>query len=199
MSVSHRYRNFSVAADPSLEGIETSQEALESEKLDSFEAGYQDGWDDAVKAQGQSDAKLTEDFVQNLQDISFTYHEAYAKLSEGMKPLLSSLVTKLLPRIAEHSIGPQITHQLAELMDRESINTIEIAVAPEKKGTIESLINEELSVPFSITAEPALSSGQVYLRVNQQEREINLDAVLEGAVSAIDAFFHTEKKEVTDG
>ncbi len=199
MSLSNRYRNFSVPDDLSPDAIETSQEELEGAKLDSFEAGYQDGWDDAIKAQGQTDAKLTEDFVQTIQDMSFTYQEAYVKLSEGMRPILISLVTKLLPKIAEQSIGPQINQQLAELMDQEGRNIIEIAVAPEKQALIEKLVSENTSAPFTVTSEQALSSGQIYLRVNDREREINLDAVLEGATSAIEAFFHSDKKEIPNG
>lgn len=198
MSVSHLYENFSRRTASPKQGAGQTEEELEDAKLNSFEAGYQAGWDDAVKAQGDTDAKLTEEFMQNMQDLSFTYHEAYSKLSIGMKPLIAAILTRLLPQIAEQSLAPQILEQMNSLITEQSGSILEIAVAPEKHAVLEVLLQDQTSIPFTLTAEPALSSGQVYLRAGQVEREINLDAVLEGVSGAIEAFFHTAEQQETE-
>lgn len=199
MSVSHLYENFSGCAAPPAKAAEQAEDALEDVKLNAFENGYQAGWDDAVKAQDSADSKLTEEFLQNIQDLSFTYHEALSKLSVGMKPLMSAIVTKLLPQVAAQSLGPQIMAQIDILMKDQSDALLEIAVSPEKKPVIEALLKEQEATPFSVVIEPALSSGQVYLRAGQSEREINLDVVLEGISTAIEAFFHTAEQENKNG
>lgn len=199
MSVTHLYENFSGQAEASNKLAERTEDELEDVKLNAFETGYQAGWDDAVKAQGNTDSKLTEEFLQNVQDLSFTYHEALSKLSVGMKPMMFAIVTKLLPKIAAQSLGPQIMEQLDVLMKDQSDALVEIAVSPEKQTIVEALLNEQDAIPFTVVVEPALSGGQVYLRAGQSEREINLDAVLEGISTAIEAFFHTAEQEKTHG
>jgi len=199
MSVSHLYQNFHGRLSTPKDAATSTDEALDDARLDSFEAGYQAGWDDAVKAQGDTDAKLTEEFVQSIQDMSFTYHEAYRKLSVGMKPVMAAIVTTLLPKVAEQAVGLQIMDQLTELMANESNTLLEIAVAPEKRQLVEQLLSNQVAVPFTVTEETALSSGQIYLRAADAEREINLDAVFEGISTAIDAFFHTAEQETNHG
>lgn len=198
MSVSHLYENFSGLSAPAGKNTEQTEDELEDVKLSSFETGYQAGWEDAVKAQGTTEARLTEEFVQNMQDLSFTYHEAYTKLSIGMKPLISAILTKLLPQIAEQSLAPQIMDQVNTLIKDQSGSILEIAVAPENHAAVEKLLQDQAADPFVLTAEPALSGGQVYLRVGKTEREINLDAVLEGVSTAIEAFFHTAEQQESE-
>ena len=195
MVPAHLYQNFSVVSAQDAEAPDIGDEQRETDKLNAFEAGYQAGWDDAVAAQGESDAKLTEDFVQTVQDMSFTYHEARAKLTIGMKPLLSALLSRLLPEIANRALVLQIAAQIGALLETESAGLIEIAVSPDKAAIVEELLAGLTSAPFSIAAEPALSSGQAYLRAGQTEREINLDQVSAGIAEAIDAFFQTIEEE----
>lgn len=199
MSVSHLYESFSVRAASPKQQAEFAEDALEEAKLAAFEAGYQAGWDDAVKAQGSADNKLSEEFLQNMQDLSFTYQEAFSKVSAGMKPMMSEIVTKLLPEMAARSLGAQITEQLHQLLQDQGDALVEIAVAPAKCAIVEGLLNDQAAIPFVVVAEPALSDGQVYLRAGQSEREINLDAVLEGISNGLEAFFHTLEQENKHG
>lgn len=200
MSVSHLYPNFSnPPQNEKVANSAASQDAVEDIKLAAFEEGYQAGWDDAVKAQGSANSKLTEDFVQNLHDLSFTYQEAFSKVTLGMQPVLTAVVEKILPKIAEQSLGPQIMEQMASLMEAERSGLLEIAVAPDKRETIEALLADQDNVPFTVTEESALSPGQIYIRASGAEREINLDKVIEGVSSAIEAFFHTAKEETDHG
>lgn len=199
MSVSHLYENFSHRNTAPKNLAEQTDDALEEVKLTAFETGYQAGWDDSAKAQGETEDKLTEEFLQNMQDLSFTYHEALSKLSVGMKPMISAIVTKLLPQVAAQSLGPQIMEQLDALMKDQGNTLVEIAVSPEKQTIVEALLENQNAIPFTVVVEPALSGGQVYLRAGQSEREINLDAVLQGISTAIEAFFHTAEQENTHG
>ncbi|KIN65939.1 ABC transporter, ATP-binding [Sulfitobacter noctilucae] len=199
MSVSHRYQSFDVDASAIGTGSNQTDDQLEDIRLTGFEAGYQAGWEDAVKAQVDADAKLTADFVNTLQDMSFTYHEAYAKLNEGMKPLFAQLVAKLLPEVAAQSLGVHVLSQISALTAAESGSTIEIVVSPAKEAAVRKLLDDQAAVPFVLATEASMTAGQVYLRAGSTEREINLDAVLKGISDAISAFVHTAQEEPKDG
>jgi hypothetical protein len=139
--------------------------------------------------------RLTEEFIDRLQDISFTYHEAQNKLAQGLKSLLMQFVTSLMPQAAHHGLGLQLIEQITTLINSQSENRIELAVAPDRHHHLDMLLRDRLSVPFSITPDPELSSEQAYLRVNDTEREINLDGVIESVKTAVEAAYHSINKE----
>ena len=189
MSLSHRYDNFASLAESDDQSKGLNDGSVEDAKLQSFEEGYQAGWDDAVKAHETARDRVAADFAQNLQDMSFTYHEAYSKLSSAMQPLFSQIITKLLPDLRARTLGAHVLTQMNNLMRDQAENAIEIAVSPACLDTLNEILSSATNVPFLIIAEPALGDGQVYLRVNKEEREINLDAVTTGISEALDAFF----------
>jgi len=152
---------------------EINQVALENERLASFETGYSAGWEDAVKAQADDQTRVSSDLAQNLQDMSFTYHEAVAHLNKSIEPLLQDIVAKVLPQMAKETLGMQIVEQLAEL-------------ARAQTGVQE---------PFEITSEPSLGDGQAYIKFGPAEREIDTGQLIEGIQSAMTAFIHQNNKE----
>lgn len=198
-SLSHRYQDFgsNIAKAPSEIGL--PEDKLEDLQLASFDSGYQAGWEDATKAEVSKADRAVIDVAQNLQDMSFSHHEAYLKLNAAMKPLFSQIVDKLLPRVSRQLVGLHIVDQLTVLMDEHAESAIEIAVAPENHDELQAVLSEMLRMPFSLVAEPSLSGGQAYLRVATTEREINLDAVLSGISEAIDAFYDQTKQEMANG
>lgn len=195
MSLSHRYREFGpdTPDDGFDEPIRRSE--VEAAKLEVFEEGYTAGWDDAVKAFENDQGKFSADLSQNLQDMSFTHHEAFVKLSTAMKPLFSQIIAKLLPEVARKSLGMHILTQLTELMEEQANGAIEIAVSPRNIYALQDLLEDQVEVPFALVSEPSLGAGQVYLRVNRTEREINLDAVISGISDALEAFFQQAEQE----
>ena len=93
MPLLDRYNDFGSFSDPILTTDAASSDEQESVRLEAFEKGYQAGWDDSSIAHQTEREKVSSELAQNLQDMSFTYHEAYAKLSLAMKPLLTKCVT----------------------------------------------------------------------------------------------------------
>lgn len=199
-SLSHLYDDFGAMTRKAK--TETTAEQTEDQnaeaKLASFESGYKAGWDDAIKATEDENNRLSGDLVQRFEDLSFTYHEAHAKLSTAMKPLLARFVTKLLPDVMHRALHAQLIDQIGTLIEAQSENAIEVAVAPAQQEVIETLLADHVSIPFIVKAETALTEGQIYLRVNQTEREINLDEVLAGISDAVDAFLHDLEAETKE-
>lgn len=200
-SLSHLYSDFGSVmrnANPDRRQEETEDQVTDA-KLASYEDGYKAGWEDAVKATDDEEKRLNDALVQRFEDLSFTYHEAHSKLSSAMKPLLTRFVTKLLPDVMHKALQAQLIDQIGKMIEAQSEQAIEVAVAPEQHAAIETLLADRLSNPFAVTAEPALTQGQIYLRVNQTEREINLDEVLSGISEAVDAFLHDLEAETKNG
>ncbi|QJF52966.1 ABC transporter ATP-binding protein [Roseobacter ponti] len=195
MSVSHRYKNFGKKQSSGDSTDAPSDEALENEKLKAFEAGYQAGWDDSAKAESDSREKITAEFARNLQDMSFTYHEALAKLATSFEPVMRQIIGKLLPELVAGALTGHILEQLNDLIKEHAGQPIEIVVSPANAGTVETIAGDLLNEPFSIVQEPSLGDGQAYVKIGSQERQIDIDSIVSGVTDAMQAFFYQARKE----
>ena len=193
MSIAHLLEDFGAYA--SGKPLSMTDVSLEEYRLEAFEKGYQAGWDDSAKAQSDTVSHVSADLAQNLQELSFTYQEAYSAVLAALRPLLEQTVQQVLPKLAHQSLGAQVVEQLNDLACGHGRLPVEIVAAPTNLAVLETLSEKELPMPVSVIAEPTLADGQVYLRFADKEREVDLGAVLSAIGSAIDGFFEEQLKE----
>lgn len=199
MSLSHRYRNFGSAKAPGASHSEDSTEATEDQKLEAFEAGYQAGWDDASKAQVDERQQIASSLAQNLQDMSFTYHEALSKLTVSIEPVMGQIIEKVLPEMVKSAVGLHIVEQVNELLKDQVSGTLEISVSPESVASVEQILEQGLPEPFRLVADDNLGDGQAFLRFPDAERQIDLDTVVEDVSKAMAGFFHEAEQRGENG
>ena len=149
-----------------------------------------------MKAQEKSEHRIATDFARNLENMTLTYSEAQTKLCAAMQPLLIEMITQLLPDVAQKALGAQLVTQLHDLVEAQSENAIEMVVCPDNEASLRRLLECAVEVPFVMNVDPSLGTGQILLRVNRQEREINLDDVIIGITEAVDAFLAEFTTEV---
>jgi len=182
-----------VAANPS---SSISQDALEDIKLEAFERGYSAGWEDALKAQSGSQTETVNAFVATLQDISFGYHEARSGLIKAMQPVLSDIISKLLPEFAQAALGAQVVEQLTSMLRKSVDQNIRIEATQTNLETLEQLVGDAIAAPFVCVPNSDLGSNQIILQVGAQEREIDLDQVISGVATAMAGFVQQMKREL---
>lgn len=167
--------------------------------LAAFDQGYAAGWDDAVAAQDAEITKLRSDLGRNLQALYFTYHEARAHVLGALEPLLFDMTAKVLPAMARQSLGAVVLDALRPIAETLTEAPVEVLLHPASRATIEAMLASGAAPPFRITEEPSLGEGQVYLRLGQTERQVDLDGVVRAIDAAISAFFQPDTKETADG
>lgn len=199
MPLLDRYNDFGTLVGPDQSSDGAGFDDQEALRLEAFESGYQAGWDDSSAAHQTERERVSSDLAQSLQDMSFSYHEAYAKLSIAMKPLLTKCVTMLLPQTLQSSLSAQVISKASELVQAQSEGAIEIVVSPETEPAMRNLLEQNLNLPFGLAIDPGLLSGQVRLQAKAGECEINLDALLADLTTAIDAFCEVNKQEIQNG
>ena len=185
MSIAHLLEEFGELTD----GVPLAMTdvSLEEERLAAFEKGYQAGWDDAVKAQSEDVRRITTDLAQNLQDLRFTYEEAYGAVMTALRPLLMEMAGAVLPRLASESLAPRIVEMLHEQARAQGRQPVEIAAAPEDLPRLAHLTEDGLDI--TLAADDTLGAGQVYLRFGESEAEIDLPGVIADISAAVSAFF----------
>lgn len=185
MSIAHLLEEFGELTDG--EPLAMTDVSLEEERLAAFEKGYQAGWDDAVKAQSEDTRRITADLAQNLQDLRFTYEEAYGAVMTTLRPLLMEMAGAVLPRLASESLAPRIVEMLHEQARAQGRQPVEIVAAPGDLPRLEHLTGDGLDITLS--ADDTLDAGQVYLRLGESEAEIDLPGVIADISAAVRAFF----------
>ncbi|WP_010141302.1 FliH/SctL family protein [Oceanicola sp. S124] len=176
-----------------------SEEELETIRLEAFENGYKAGWDDAARAARDEQGHIAADLARNLQDLSFTYHEAHGHVLGAVKPLLEDIVGKLLPESMGESLALRIIDQLQALARDKASVAVEILVAPDNLPVLETLAEQDFGFPVKILGDDTLPDGQVYLRFGEEETQIDLGEVSDGIRKALAGFFAEQERKQDHG
>ncbi|MDA7430266.1 ABC transporter ATP-binding protein [Primorskyibacter aestuariivivens] len=166
-----------------------SDEEIETQKLESFEEGYKAGWDDAAKAQSKDRRNLSTDLSQNLLDLSFTYNEAYAHMIKGLRPLLTELTTKVLPEVMHATIGHRVVEEVLRIANQSQAGCKVVVLVPsENLAAVEDVFEQDFSFPVTVREDASLAPGQVQMRFDEQELELNLASLMTDIQDAIETF-----------
>ncbi|WP_425071610.1 ABC transporter ATP-binding protein [Sagittula sp. S175] len=180
-------------------GPSISESELEGQKLEAFEKGYRAGWDDAVKAHSDDRSHISSTFGQHLQDLGFTYHEAYGNVMNAVTPLLAEMVRALLPELARATLGHHIAEQLEKLSAEIGQVEVEIAVAPGKIAAIEPLLDGDYGFPVRVVGDDTLAEEQADIRFGSHERQIDLGDLIASVTDAVEGFAHDNQRKMTHG
>lgn len=193
MSVSHLLEDFSAYARG--QPLALTDISLEEERLEAFEKGYQAGWEDSTKAAADDTRRISSDFAQNLQDLSFTYQEAHSAALSSLRPLLEQMMKTLLPELMRQTLGAQIVGQIQKLAAQQGPQPIELVTSPANATPLETLLADVSAMPVRIIEESTLPEGQVFLRFGKHEREIDLSGVVAAIEGKMNGFFEATQKE----
>lgn len=198
MSVAHLLPDFA-ASHPAVEAEPHATTDVEALKLEAFENGYKTGWDASVSAQNDDSARLSAEFARNLHDLSFTYHEARSQLLTSLRPLLTQMVEMVLPELGHRTLADRVAAELAAAADAATEARVRLLAAEETLPALERLADQDFGFPLAIVADPELGPGQVMLKFANEERQIDMDALLSGIRAALDAHFEEDLQESAHG
>lgn len=172
-----------------------TDEAMEEQRLQAFENGYKAGWDDASKAHGTEQSHISSDLARNLQDLSTTFQDAKAALMKEIQPLLETIVTTLLPRLAEATMAPRIVEEMTNLIREVGGGALVVSVAPGTSARLQDILDEDQPVSVSFQEDPTLGNGQAFLRIGDRERMVDLDGAIESIAAVITNYFGGNPQE----
>ncbi len=168
--------------------------AVESERVAAYEQGYKAGWDDAARAEAENQSRIGAEFARNLQEMSFTFHEARAHVIQAMEPLLLELVGKLLPELVAETLGARILEELRPLVEDRADGPIQVVIAPANRAALERQLEGAGAGAFRLVEEPSLAEGQAYLRVGSAERQVDIAGALERISTAIRSLYDLNER-----
>lgn len=198
MSISHLLQDFDQLAED-LTKKTASEKHSEEDLLASFEQGYKAGWDDAISAKTGEQANISTDLARNLQDLSFTYHEARESMMADLAPTIEKALMTVMPEVARHSVGALAVEQLTAIIRENSETKVLLSTSPQAFDAVNEVMPEDLRFPVEVVQDDSLQEGQVRFEFDQRERLIDLGEVLETLSNAFAAFSHETRKEAQNG
>ena len=169
----------------------TSEEQL----LQAFDKGYRAGWDDAVKAKIQEQAHISDELANTLGDLSFTFNEARTHILAQLEPILRQMAARMLPEIAEKTLGPIVAETVLSLSKTAIDTPAEVVVHPENRVAIEAALPKLDDFPMRVREEPALSAGQALIKFGTLEKAVDLQSAVVEIEQAVEAFFYPQEEE----
>jgi flagellar assembly protein FliH len=198
MPISHLLEDFQNApAGRNLQII--SDETLEDARLSSFENGYQAGWDDASAAHGSEQSHISSEFARNLQDLSFTYQEAYNHVMRSIKPILDRMFTDILPEIAMPSLAMRLSEEAMSMARQSAEGVVILRMCSETAQRLEPLITRQMPIQLRLLEDDTIGAGQVYLSLGDQERCIDLDGLIGRMKTLVEEFTQDFGRPQTNG
>lgn len=172
--------------------------AGEQARLAAYEAGYQSGWDDCAAAEREGLKHVKAELARNLRDLAYTYHEARMHMMSALEPFLRELFESVLPSIVGKATVEVVIEEIVEAAGDVLDIPAEVTVAPSEAELFRSLLPDSLPMPVALRVEETLAEGQVYVRLGQAEKKIDLTRILARLTSALDATKELNRKEVLD-
>ncbi len=199
MTIAHLLQDFGAQLAANQPVTVLSEIALEDTRLASFERGYTAGWDDSLKLQSDDKSRVTETLARNLEDLSFTYQEAYSQMLNSVTPIFSAMVDRVLPEMMKDTVGPMIVEQLQDMAGDQAGHPVVLNVPEGYGAALRSVIPTSAALPVTITEDSSLVDGQVYLRIGNLEREVDTGGLMDDIRSAVNAFSFETSTEVAHG
>ena len=184
-----RLEEFESTLSPA-DAADAGQLAMEEVRLEAFENGYRAGWDDAMVAQSEEQNRLRADLARNLQALSFTYFEARAHVVRAVAPLLREMAGRVMPAIALQTLPALVAEALETHAETAAARPMTLVVSPVNRAAVEKAVAES-PLPLTLLDEPSLGDGQVYLRFDETEDRIDIDAALATIASAVSDYLAT--------
>ncbi len=172
---------------------------FEEHRIEAYEQGYKAGWDDAAAAQAEEQSRVSADFARNLQELSFTYHEARSQILNSLKPLFTEMVSKVLPTLAQGNLPQTIVDEVLTVASDQTDAEIEIVISPANRPALEHLLEGLTSLDVNIIEESTMAEGLAYLRFSDSEKQIDLTSVLTGVSQLVEGFFAQQEKVAING
>lgn len=178
---------------------EAIQMASDEDRLQIYEQGYTAGWEDAVKAYAEDQARIRVDLAKNIQSLSFTYQEALHHVLKSLRPMLEEIIGKTLPETANFSFGQRLAETLMPVLEKSAAAPVSLMIHPNARAAVEAVIENLDALPLQLIEETTLGEGQAYIRFEQTEIHLNMEDMQREIGAVLKNFYDLlERKDVNE-
>lgn len=186
------------APEPSAETSVTRK----SERLRAYDEGYATGW-----AEAQADARAAAEAAQDqgdalrarIEELGFTFQEARAHVMQAVTPMLRAILKQGLPQVLHATLGARLEHEFALMIESYGNEPMTLRVAATDRVRIAADLDGATGLPFEISTDANLESGQMVLAAGPFEHEIDIAAFSARLTEILGSIEHSNKDLLAHG
>jgi hypothetical protein len=183
-------------ATPASDIVVLGKMELEETRLAAFDKGYAAGWEDAQTALTSDRTRMEGEVGRNLQAMGFTFQEARMHLLQGLRPLLSTMMARLLPELARETLSALILDILMPQAQAALDAPVTVVTHPRALPFLTGLLDHASGLPLRMTEDASMAQGQIFLRFdNGDETLIDLERTIAQIMGTVRDFFAQTDEE----
>lgn len=185
---------------PQLLALESFDDAVAQEPSQNqhYQSGYDDGHAAGLQAAHEEIAALSEQFVQTLNDVDFTYAEARKQVFDSLIPLMTEVVEKVLPHCVTNGFSNQIVDLLIQTAAKQTGTAITLQVHPSQHAAVAEA-SQNIAAEVIVQSDPTLSEYAARIKNGDAEQILDMDTVLTAISEILGAVHHSEDRTNTHG
>jgi hypothetical protein len=159
-------------------------------------AGHAEGVLAGLAQAMAQDARLSDEVVQTLSDMAFTYAETRTQVLASLGPLFRSLLDRFLPELVRQMLLPHILEQILTAAQVDSQRPLRLSVSPGVFRALATTLSGPMPMPVILTADAQLGDGSAIMSHGDNETALDLDGLAAGITEVLQALFDetTERK-----
>lgn len=181
--MSFAYLEDFAAPPPAAEPITPPQEKIDP--MQGYETGFQAGWDDAMASVAKEEGHISAEFARNLQELSFSFHEARSQVTNSLKPLISALITTLLPLSADRALAENVWKIIEPVLQDNNSPKVKLFCAPDDTDIFSEFTTHAPALQIDIQPEPTLHAGQAKFELAAEKHEVDIAALCQTILELI--------------
>ena len=138
-------------------------------------AGHAAGREEALAEAASAQDALSAQIAQAVADLQFGYAEARQHMGAALRPLFTTLMERLLPRLAQESLVPHLVALLQEAAARDMEAPVRLRVPSGQQAALSATLAGVSAPPLQVIADPDLPDGRVCIAHPGTEAETVLD------------------------
>ncbi len=184
------------------DGIDASDReegAREKLQADAYAEGYAAGLAAARQEADADAARLNDALADHFLGLSFTYNEARAQMAETLRPLLETMVARLLPEVARVGLPGLIAEAIAPHIEEGAAGPLLVALHPARRPAVERGLRLPEGIDLQLVEDPSLGPDEARIAFAQAECRVDPDSAIADMRAQLNEFYHSEDEERNDG
>lgn len=170
-------------------------EQIEEIRLNAYERGYVAGWDDGGKQSDADDSTQKAAIARQVEQLSFSYHEARAHVLRAIEPLFAAIFETVIPVAARASIVPLTIEQLLPMVHAAADVPITLRVANGSLAAYQAAFEGLVLPPLEMVETDTLAEGQAEFSFDSSEARIDLTHAADTIQRAVNRFYQIQFEE----
>jgi len=163
-----------------------------------YQDGYSAGKEDAVATAAQLQNQKTDDVLQALNDLEFTFAEAQENVLGAMGPLFNAIAEKVLPAIADHAFRSHLVQLLEDAAQKNAGEAFELVINPARCDAAQAIVNAQ-EHPVRVSSDVSVGISAAWIRAPNQEERFDLDEMMGKISDMLGALESPHKRKNADG